>query len=324
MNAYPLFSSNIRQGHFWPVVEACYSRTWDHYEMQPHIHNRAEIMYVLKGRCMVHLYEYLTKIESQGIRITRQWTEWLRPGEFILLDQGVLHSIEVPETSYMLNAEFCVRENEASLLSVGALANASPELMALLNSRQLRRRELDESGHGLHALEGVIQEFSRAGAPNNALADVLLAELLLCVSTIVRNASIKINVRSYIQKALDYIAGHLGNDLRISEIAQDVNIASAYLQRIFKQTMGVTLVQYINQQRIEQSKQLLMYTDDAIVDVAIASGFNSRQHFFRVFNGMTNMSPQQFRQEYRAKNMKQLFLFDNVSDNFYDMEGNRT
>jgi hypothetical protein len=70
MNAYPLFSSNIRQGHFWPVVEACYSRTWDHYEMQPHIHNRAEIMYVLKGRCMVHLYEYLTKIESQGIRIT--------------------------------------------------------------------------------------------------------------------------------------------------------------------------------------------------------------------------------------------------------------
>ncbi len=323
MNAYCLLDERVRENHFWPVVEACYSRTWNQYNMQPHLHNRAEIMYVLKGECLVHLFDYFAEADSQRIRIVRQWTERLRPGKFILLDHNVLHSIEVPDTSYMLNVEFRVREDKNALLSLGSLANASPELLALLNCRQPRLRSLDESGRVLQALERVIQEFSKAGATDKALADILLAELLLHVASIVQNTSIKANVRSYVQRAVDYIAAHLCTDFRVGDIAEEVNIAPNYLQRIFKQTMGVTLVEYINQQRIERSKWLLMYTDDTIVDVAIASGFNSRQHFFRVFNSMMNMSPQQFRQEYRARNVKQIFLFDNVDDRFYDEEGNQ-
>lgn len=323
MNAYCLLDERVRENHFWPVVEACYSRTWNQYNMQPHLHNRAEIMYVLKGECLVHLFDYFAEADSQRIRIIRQWTERLRPGKFILLDHNVLHSIEVPDTSYMLNVEFRVREDKNALLSLGSLANASPELLALLNCRQPRLRSLDESGRVLQALERVIQEFSKAGATDKALADILLAELLLHVASIVQNTSIKANVRSYVQRAVDYIAAHLCTDFRVGDIAEEVNIAPNYLQRIFKQTMGVTLVEYINQQRIERSKWLLMYTDDTIVDVAIASGFNSRQHFFRVFNSMMNMSPQQFRQEYRARNVKQIFLFDNVDDRFYDEEGNQ-
>lgn len=323
MNAYCLLDERVRENHFWPVVEACYSRTWNQYNMQPHLHNRAEIMYVLKGECLVHLFDYFAEADSQRIRIIRQWTERLRPGKFILLDHNVLHSIEVPDTSYMLNVEFRVREDKNALLSLGSLANASPELLALLNCRQPRLRSLDESGRVLQALERVIQEFSKAGATDKALADILLAELLLHVASIVQNTSIKANVRSYVQRAVDYIAAHLCTDLRVGDIAEEVNIAPNYLQRIFKQTMGVTLVEYINQQRIEQSKRLLMYTNDSIVDVAIASGFNSRQHFFRVFNSMMNMSPQQFRQEHRARNVKQIFLFDNVDDRFYDEEGNQ-
>lgn len=322
VNAYRLLDERIRQGRFWPVVEACYSRTWNHYDMMPHFHNRAEIMYVLKGECLVQLYEYQTEGSSQRIRITRQWMERLRPGDFILLDQEVLHAIVVPETSYMLNAEFRTREDESAALCLDTLANASPELLALLNRKQSILRSQDESGRVLHALEQVIQEFSRAGTPDKALADVLLAQLLLHVAGILQDTSIKADVRSYVQKAADYIAAHLCTELRVSDIAGEVNIAPAYLQRVFKQTMGVTLVQYINQQRIEQSKQLLMYTDDAIVDVAVASGFNSRQHFFRVFNSVMNMSPQQFRQEYRARNVQQIFMFDNVVDRPYDAVNN--
>lgn len=318
VNAYRLLDERILRGPFWPLVEACYSRTWNHYDMMPHFHNRAEIMYVLKGECLVQLYEYQMEGSGQRIRITRQWVERLRPGEFILLDQEVLHAISVPETSYMLNAEFQIRENESAVLRLDTLANASPELLALLRQKQSILRGQDESGRILHALEQVIQEFSRTGAPDKALADVLLAQLLLHVAEILQDASIKADVRSYVQKAADYIAAHLYAELRVNDIAREVNIAPAYLQRIFKQTMGMTLVQYINQQRIEQSKQLLMYTDDAIVDVAIASGFNSRQHFFRVFNSATNMSPQQFRQEYRARNVQQVYMFDNVVDHPYD------
>ena len=315
MNTYSLTDGQIRQGRFWPTVEACYSRTWDHYDMPPHFHHRAEIMYVLKGECLVHLYAYRTENDGQQITVTRHRRERLRPGEFILLDQEVLHDIEVPDTSYMLNAEFRICRNEDALLSLAALAEASHAVAALLEGERRVQRGLDRSGSVLHALERIVEAFSQPSG--KALTDVLLAELLLRVADIVQDDAINPNARSYVQQAADYIAEHLCAPLRVAEIAGAVNIAPAYLQRIFKQTMDVTLVEYVNRQRVEQAKRLLMFTDDAIVDVAVATGFNSRQHFFRVFTGVTGMSPQQFRKEHRAQTLPQTFLFDNAADHSY-------
>ena len=315
MNAYSLSDPQVRQGRFWPKVEACYSRTWDHYDMPPHFHNRAEIMYVLKGECLVHLYAYSAEPGGQQITVTRHRRERLRPGEFILLDQEVLHDIEVPETSYMLNAEFRVCRDEEALLSLASLASSSHAVAALLEGESRVLRGVDRSGDVLHALEKIVEAFSQPG--DRALLDVLLAELLLRVADIAQDDAIAPNARSYVQQAMDYIAEHLCAPLRVGEIARAVNIAPAYLQRVFKQTMDVTLVEYVNRQRVEQARQLLMFTDDAVVDVAVATGFNSRQHFFRVFSAVTGMSPQQFRKEHRAQSLPQTFLFDNAVDHSY-------
>ena len=323
MNPYSLADRRIREGRLWPVVEACYAREWEHYDMPPHYHSRVEVMYVLKGECLVHLFEYQEEPHSQRIRITGRRTERMSPGEFMLLDQEVLHALEVPDSAYMLNVEFCVREAPEALMSLASLADASPELSDVLCRMQPMLRSADESGRVLHALERVVEEFSRTGTPNRALADVLMAQLLLRMAGLLQGALVRGNVQGYVQKAVAYIDSHLFTELRVSDIAEAVNIALAYLQRIFKQTLGMTIVAYINQQRIEQSKRLLMFTDDPIVDVAIASGFNSRQHFFRVFTGAVGMSPQQFRQEYGDRRVQQVFLFDQASDHSYDSAGNR-
>ena len=323
VNAYSLTDPQIRQGRFWPVVEACYSRTWDHYDMPPHFHYRAEIMYVLKGECLVHLYAYRTDGDGQQITVTRHRRERLRPGEFILLDQEVLHDLEVPETSYMLNAEFRVCRDEDSPLSLGALARSSHAAAALMEGESRVRRGLDPSGAVLHVLEKIVEAFSRPG--DKVLSDVLLAELLLRVADILQDDAINPNARSYVQQAMDYVAEHLCAPLRVGEIAGAVNIAPAYLQRIFRQATDLTLVEYVNRQRVEQAKRLLMFTDDPIVDVAFATGFNSRQHFFRVFNAVVGISPRQFRKEHRAQTLPQTFLFDNALDHSYsELDRHRT
>jgi len=82
--------------------------------------------------------------------------------------------------------------------------------------------------------------------------------------------------------------------------------------------VGLTIVEYINHLRIEQSKRLLIYTDDSVLDIALASGFNSRQHFFRVFNTVAGISPQQYRQENHPMHSQQIYRFDNVKDVFYE------
>ena len=93
MRTYSFTDRAILEESCWPKVEACYSRTWDHYEMHPHFHNRAELMYVLKGWCLLHLFEYQMDSATQKIRITRQWTERMTADEFIFVDQGVLHAL---------------------------------------------------------------------------------------------------------------------------------------------------------------------------------------------------------------------------------------
>lgn len=307
----------------WPRIEACYSRTWDHYAMPPHFHNRTEIMYVLKGWCLVHLYDYQQDPATQNVRVLRRRTERLGPGEFILLDQGVLHELEVPEVNYMLNAEFLMVKDDASPLSLGGLAAASPELKALLERRTRTVRSMDESGHLLRALEQAILEFSRGAPKNQPLSDVLVAELLLRLAACVKGSAIKSNALSYARRAAEYIAGHLSDDIRVADVAREVGVAVAYLQRVFRQAMGMTMVEYLNQQRVEQSKRLLMFTDEPIVDVAMASGFNSRQHFFRVFNAVMGTSPQQFRQDQRTRQAQELYLFDDVDDHSYDRDGRK-
>ena len=324
MRTYSFTDRTILEESCWPKVEACYSRTWDHYEMHPHFHNRAELMYVLKGWCLLHLFEYQMDSATQKIRITRQWTERMTADEFIFVDQGVLHALEVPETSYMLNAEFCILKDSSSLMSVRNLAQTSPLLSALLDSRKRILRGKDDSSRLMHALENVIAYFSKSGSKDPALQDVLMAELLLRLADSMKDNSIKANTLSYASKAMDYIAEHLSEEIRVEDIARLVGIAPSYLQRLFKQATDMTIIEYVNRLRIDRSKKLLMHMEDPIVDVAIAAGFNSRQHFFRVFHSIVGMSPQQFRQEQGFRKTDEVFLFENVDNYSYDSDGNQT
>lgn len=323
MNAYSFTDPAALEGRCWPRVEACYSQAWSQYSMPPHFHNRAEIMYVLKGWCLVHLFDYGSNPYAQDIQITGGRTERLGPGDFIFVDQGLLHELEVPDTSYMLNAEFRLARDDDALISLKGLADASPNLAAMLERRQAVQRGRDDSGQLLRALEQVIAAFSQSLPGDGALADVLMAELLLRAADNLKKRSVKSSALGYAQSAVDYITAHQTEDIRVDDVAKKVGIAPAYLQRVFKQATGMTMVAFTNHLRVEQSKRLLMYTDDPVVDVAVACGFNSRQHFFRVFNAVTGVSPQQFRQEHSARSADPVFLFDDVEDHSYDKSGRR-
>ena len=323
MNALSFTDPAVLQGDCWPRVEACYAQAWSGYTMPPHFHNRAEVMYVLKGWCLVHLYDYRESGAGQDIQITGRRTERLGPGDFIFLDQGLLHELEVPEESHMRNAEFRLSADGDALMSLKRLADASPALAAMLSSRRPVHRGRDDSGVLLRALEQLIAAFSGPLPRDRALADVLMAELLLRMADDLKRQALRSNALAYARGAADYITAHQSESVRVDDVARRVGVAPAYLQRVFKQAMGMTMVEYLNQLRVEQSKRLLMYTDEAVVDVAVACGFNSRQHFFRVFNALVGVSPQQYRQTHSAMPARSVFMFDDVDDHSYDKDGKR-
>ena len=73
-------------------------------------------------------------------------------------------------------------------------------------------------------------------------------------------------------------------------------LSQSYFSYLFKIQTGMTFVEYINRQRVKKALELLQATDSSILEICFACGFNSINHFNRIFKRFVNMPPRKYRQ----------------------------
>lgn len=105
-----------------------------------------------------------------------------------------------------------------------------------------------------------------------------------------------------IQKCCFYIQTHLHSKISISELASQVGYSENYLSKKFKREIGMNIVEYINQQKIEHAKKLLQAEFTPINDIAEQLGFSSQSYFAEQFRKATGISPSEFRLRTLQKN----------------------
>jgi AraC family transcriptional regulator len=93
------------------------------------------------------------------------------------------------------------------------------------------------------------------------------------------------------QMLLSYIHDNLEQELRLADLAQLVELSEYHLCRIFKQSMGLPLHQYVIQQRIERAKRLLRHQNMTITTIAHACGFSSHSHLTHHFKRLVGVTP---------------------------------
>ncbi len=292
------------QGGYWPTVEACYSKTWTDYAMTPHRHQRSEIMYVLKGKCLVRVFR-----QDAAGAVVCDHVQKLGAGAFIWLDAGVLHALEVRESSYMINTEFSVRQDASAALSLCALRAVSGAFREWTDADAPFACATDYDGALHAALAGIVADFAKMEGEEKALRDMRMGQMLLLVARALHEEKSGAVALHYARRAARLLIENVEEDVRVPEIAREIGVSPSYLQRVFKQAHGMSMIAYLNRARIDRSKLLLACTDDPIVDIAVTSGYHSRQHFTRVFTEMIGCSPQQYRRDARDEERKQLFLF---------------
>ncbi|MFB9330871.1 helix-turn-helix domain-containing protein [Paenibacillus aurantiacus] len=96
-------------------------------------------------------------------------------------------------------------------------------------------------------------------------------------------------------KVKGYIAAHLNEDLSREDIAGYVNLNPDYLTRIFKKETGLTISEYVLQERINSAKEMLVKTDRPITDIAYEVGYNNYSYFSKMFKKATGYNPQDYR-----------------------------
>lgn len=103
------------------------------------------------------------------------------------------------------------------------------------------------------------------------------------------------NQDSVVNTVISYIQSHLDEDMNRNTLAAIVFLNPDYLSHIFKSETGQSLINFIINERIAKSKQLLSDTDLSIRDIAIACGFQNISYFSRQFKKSVGMTPREFR-----------------------------
>lgn len=102
---------------------------------------------------------------------------------------------------------------------------------------------------------------------------------------------------STLEKAIKYITVNIDKDISRDDIANEVYLNPDYLSRIFKKETGLSISEYLLQQRMKISQELLEKTEMSISAVATYVGYNNFSYFSKIFKKQFGTTPVEYREK---------------------------
>jgi len=157
----------------------------------------------------------------------------------------------------------------------------------------------------LGALVGAVNAERMAGFPSGRLF-LDSVEQALAVALVNGYAVRKPSLRTYtgglgparVRRIRELVHAKMEDELTLYELAESVGLSKAHFSQMFRKSTGETPHQFLLRHRVERAKDMLRDANGRVLDVAIACGFKTQQHFARVFRRMCGVSPTEYRQEF--------------------------
>jgi AraC-like DNA-binding protein len=99
-----------------------------------------------------------------------------------------------------------------------------------------------------------------------------------------------------VSMVIDILEGNLNRKIDLDTIAEAAHYSKYYLHRVFSQTLGITIHDYLQRRRLTEAAKLLVFSNQSILDIALLSGYESQQSFTGIFTAMYKQSPNQYRE----------------------------
>lgn len=212
------------------------------------------------------------------------------PGNVCITPIQHLHSVR-----WQCNMEVLSMTLEPALIVQAAHESIDPNRVELILQRGQNDPLIREI---LLALKAELE----AGCPSGRLYGEAMGTAI-AVHLLKRYTAVKSNLSEYeyglpqhkLAQVLEYMQTHLDQEIKLTNLAALVSMSQYYFCRLFKRSMGIAPYQYLLQQRIERSKQLLKRKELAITDIALLCGFKNQSHFTTFFGKSTGVTPKVYK-----------------------------
>ena len=97
---------------------------------------------------------------------------------------------------------------------------------------------------------------------------------------------------------LKYIENNYMEKITVEDMANEVHLSQSHFMKYFKNTMGTSFIDYLNEYRLTMASRLLLSSESSILDIAAEVGFDNLSYFNRIFKKRFEMTPSAYRKKY--------------------------
>jgi len=255
---------------------------------QNHSHDSYEIYYMRAGERY-----YFIKDRSYHVK----------KGDLVLIPPSVLH--KTMQADSPSHERILINFKERFIDRI--IQETAPDLLQVFEEGPVLHPDTRE----LMAVESIMDKMLREqklGEPDaESYAKLLLGELLLLISRHARQSDRKSKTAEHpttlhrkVSDMVKHINEHFHEPLSLKSLAEHFHISPFYLCRIYKEVTGFTVIEYVNQLRVQEAQKLLKTTRSSVTEITERVGFESSTHFGRIFKSLCGMSPLQYRKWNRS------------------------
>ena len=273
----------------------------EHPVVTTHWHDEAEFTLVKEGSA-----EYQINLEDYAITA----------GDLVFIQPRILHTIALNSTEQIQQKYFQMEQYQQKpfqsetyvfhLNYLGANATdicATRYLLPLMNEEYTLPCHISPDHPAYASLNAIFSQINglyEETPPGYELAikSCLLQAIFLLLPYGVSGKNQDTDSASEkLKTVLDYIHLHYADALSIKELAAQCYFSEYYFMRFFKKHMHMTVIEYLNNLRMEKAVELFEQGYTSIIEVSMSVGFHSLSYFHKVFREKFSMTPKQFLQQ---------------------------
>ncbi|GAB3772046.1 AraC family transcriptional regulator [Spirosoma horti] len=223
------------------------------------------------------------------------------PGETVILPEGISMKVDFPEAD---------EKHPVQCATIALDWQVVTTMLDFLNEFYPRKDEVAEwklnfsqyhfynNRELANVMNKLISISMEDDLGKDALADLTLKSLLIRVIQTQNMAQLAdgLSVNNRFAAVIEYIREHLPEKIGIDVLCQKACMSKSGFFRAFKETFGLSPLEFIIRERISLAKRLLVNPTATVTEVCYQVGFNNLHYFSRLFKMLEGVTPTHYRQ----------------------------